>query len=628
MDFFDPSRFPARWNCGDWPDYLAWLHIISDLIIFASYTLIPIITIIYMRRRPHLYFSKLFILFSLFILFCGIGHLIEAIIFWYPIYPFAGLNKAITALVSAGTVISLFYYLPRALNLPELASVNQQLQEHTSRLQKLGSELDIERARLIRAQAIGNIGDWRYDIEKDTIYWSDQVYYLFERDIDAGPPQSLEENLRYYTEESAAALTKQVADAIQGKGCTADHEVVLPSGKKAWHQASIIPELDPVTNKVVQLSGTVQDITERKRHEELFETLIESSVSATIMCNQQGVITYSNSETCSLFEYSMEELLGQKVEILIPEDTRPEHPSLRDGYFKNPTKRAMGSGRRLKGIKKSGEPVDVEIGLNPAMVADEIHVIATIIDVTKSVEQERVIELKNQQLESFNEELKHFAGMASHDLREPLRKMVFFSDIITKEKDQLSEIQQESLKRLSVTADKMQQLVESLLIFSKLGKDQLHIKCHLAKELIDSVLLDLKDQIDESNAQIKIDIEASDTTIFTDAVLFEQLLMNLVSNAIKYRDSERHPEILITLQQDDGTIHLSVSDNGIGFIKEHSEEIFKPFVRLKNKQQSGSGIGLATCRKICGLLSGTIRAESVPGKGSTFYAELKELRND
>ena len=628
MDFFDPSRFPARWNCGDWPDYLGWMHILSDIVIFASYTLIPIITIIYMRQRPHLYFSRLFILFSLFILFCGIGHLMEAIIFWYPIYPLAGLNKIFTAIVSAATVLSLFYYLPRALKLPELASVNEQLQEHANRLQTLGSELDIERARLIRAQAIGNIGDWRYDIAADKVHWSDQVFALFERDVADGPPKGFEENIAYYTEESAAELTRQVEEAIQGKGCTADHELLLPSGRRVWHQASIIPEFDPKTKKVIRLSGTVQDITDRKRHEGLFETLIESSVSATIMCNQQGIITYSNSETCNLFEYNMEELLGQKVEILIPESIRPEHPSLRDSYFKNPTKRAMGSGRRLKGIKKSGQPVDVEIGLNPAMVDGDIHVIATIIDVTKSVEQERVIELKNQQLESFNEELKHFAGMASHDLREPLRKMVFFSDIISKEHDQLSELQQESLKRLSTTADKMQQLVESLLIFSKLGKEQIHVKCHLVNDLIESVLRDLKDQIDESNAHIKIDLQGPDVTIYTDAVLFEQLLMNLVSNAIKYRSNERTPEILITIQQDEGNVHLSVSDNGIGFDMKQSEDIFKPFVRLKNKQQSGSGIGLATCKKICALLSGTIRAESIPGKGSTFYAELKETRDD
>jgi PAS domain S-box-containing protein len=126
-NFFDTSDFPARWSCGNWSEFLGWLHIFSDTATFAAYFAIPLVLFYFARRRRDFPFIKLFWLFGAFILACGTVHLIEAIIFWYPIYRISGAMKFVTAVVSWGTVIALVRYAPRIMAIPSLAATNQQL---------------------------------------------------------------------------------------------------------------------------------------------------------------------------------------------------------------------------------------------------------------------------------------------------------------------------------------------------------------------------------------------------------------------------------------------------------------------------------------------------------------------
>ncbi|SKA97026.1 His Kinase A (phospho-acceptor) domain-containing protein [Prosthecobacter debontii] len=126
---FDTSGFPARWHCGMWDEGHGWLHIISDTLIFGAYTLIPVSLLIFAwKKHREILFAKLVWLFAAFILACGIGHLIEATIFWHPWYRFSGLVKAITALVSWATLIMIIRLLPTALHVPGLLTVNKKLE--------------------------------------------------------------------------------------------------------------------------------------------------------------------------------------------------------------------------------------------------------------------------------------------------------------------------------------------------------------------------------------------------------------------------------------------------------------------------------------------------------------------
>src|SRR5690349_18365635 len=125
---FDPSGFTPRWVCGDWPASLGWLHIGSDLAIWGAYTAIPVVIGYYALRRKDVPFVPLFWLFGAFIFACGAVHLIEAVIFWNPVYRLAGAVKLITALVSWGTVLALIKVVPDAMRLPGLARLNTELE--------------------------------------------------------------------------------------------------------------------------------------------------------------------------------------------------------------------------------------------------------------------------------------------------------------------------------------------------------------------------------------------------------------------------------------------------------------------------------------------------------------------
>lgn len=136
LKFLDTSDFPARWSCGNWSDFLGWLHILSDLATFGAYFAIPGVLIYFVRKRQDIPFSKLFWLFAGFILTCGTGHLIEAIIFWHPIYRVSGLMKCITAMLSWATVVAFIRYLPRVLHFPSLAETNERLMEEIAQCQE------------------------------------------------------------------------------------------------------------------------------------------------------------------------------------------------------------------------------------------------------------------------------------------------------------------------------------------------------------------------------------------------------------------------------------------------------------------------------------------------------------
>jgi len=158
-DIFDTSGFPARWHCGTWSEALGWLHIGSDTAIFAAYIAIPIVLAYFVLRTPDIPFPRIFWLFAAFILSCGFGHLLEAVIFWQPVYRLAGVVKLVTAIVSWGTVVALVFVMPHALKFPGLAKLNTdltlsnaELQLMMDRVQQRTASLQIEVAERQRAE--------------------------------------------------------------------------------------------------------------------------------------------------------------------------------------------------------------------------------------------------------------------------------------------------------------------------------------------------------------------------------------------------------------------------------------------------------------------------------------------
>ena len=380
-------------------------------------------------------------------------------------------------------------------------------------------------------------------------------------------------------------------------------------------------------NPVVTVDGTlvlasIIDITERKKAEERFRLVVESAPNAMILVNSSGQITLVNTQTEKLFGYTRNELIGNKLEMLIPERFRNYHPGHRDMFFQKPQTRPMGAGRDLFALKKDSTEVQVEIGLNPIETAESNMVLASIIDITERKIQE--LSLKKQvELETKNAELEQFAYIASHDLQAPLRTVSNYMQVF--EEDYLSLLDGNArnyLDKVNKAVERMSALIKALLDFSLLGRD-MRLNFTDCKKIISDVLADIEQTIIASGAIVEV---GEMPTINVYEVEMRQLFQNLISNAIKFSKKDVQPIIKINAERIKNKWKFSVIDNGIGIDPEYFERIFFIFQRLNLADQyEGYGIGLANCKKIVALHKGEMGVESELAVETTFYFTISDL---
>lgn len=377
-------------------------------------------------------------------------------------------------------------------------------------------------------------------------------------------------------------------------------------------------------NPVVTADGTlvlasIIDITERKKAEQRFRLVVESAPNAMVLVNWEGTISFVNEQTEKLFGYEREELIGVKLEILLPERFRHDHPDRRNEFFQNPSVRSMGAGRELFARRKNGSEVQVEIGLNPIDTDEGPMVLASIIDITERKNQEGILIRKNE-LEVKNKELEQFAFLASHDLQEPLRTVSNYIQIL--EEDHAKDFNEDAvrhLKTIDQATKRMSVLVKALLMYARIGRDQ-KLNYTDLNRILSEVFADLENTIVQSGAKIKSDDLPS---LHVYEIELRQLFQNLISNAIKFSKADVQPEVEIRCKQEGEFWTFSVRDNGIGIDPKHLDRIFFIFQRLHIKEEyEGHGIGLAHCKKIVELHGGRIWVESSPQKGSTFYFNI------
>lgn len=244
-------------------------------------------------------------------------------------------------------------------------------------------------------------------------------------------------------------------------------------------------------------------------------------------------------------------------------------------------------------------------------------------DITDLKLQEQVTESYAQALMTTNQQLEEFAQAASHDLQEPLRKIETFGGRLSEKcGDQLDESGARYLDRILDATGRMRRLVEDLLSFSQITDKRSTFEEIELNTVLQDALYTLDLSIDEQNAQICIDELPSMVGDFTQ---LSRLFQNLLSNSMKYVAPDTVSKIHVeAVDPEDDLVTIAIHDNGIGFEQKNADKIFKAFQRLHGRsgKYAGSGIGLASCQKIVDQHEGSIRAESTPNVGSTFFVTL------
>lgn len=501
-----------------------------------------------------------------------------------------------------------------------------------------------------------------------------------------------------------------------------------------------------------------------KASEQMFSSVIEAAPTGMLIINAVGEIVLVNHVIESLFGWSKEELIGQKVEILVPDGVRAGHPKLREGFVKEGRARAMGIGREVHGQRRDGGLFTAELGLKPFQTSNGVFVVASVVDVTSRLEGERLlfeseerlslalsgsgeglwdweiakgtffwsseyidllgvdrlllkpetdlfeqrlhpedrvevlaVREKNMatgglfnvdcrlrkedgnhvwinvrgrtyrdafgkpirmsgtvrdisarksaeneltasmtELSHANKELRNFAYITSHDLREPLRAIASFVQLLKADYgEQLDESANEYMDFAIKGAKRLQSMILSLMTYSKVDAEEKVFKQLSLSEPISIAASELTLAVEETSAVL--DIESGFPMVKGNSMQLTQLFQNLIANAIKFH-RENAPVIRISYENGKGSKFAAllspdrsycvvrVEDNGIGVAPEYQEKIFSMFQRLHTAGEfEGNGIGLALCSKIATRHKGLIWIESEEGKGSVFHVALPLL---
>ncbi|MEZ5014616.1 MAG: PAS domain S-box protein [Chitinophagales bacterium] len=382
--------------------------------------------------------------------------------------------------------------------------------------------------------------------------------------------------------------------------------------------------LENISDRDLVMS-VVEDIEFQKSNEqalieseEKFRAVFESSPMGIMITRKPGVIVDVNTAVADMMGYSEHELKGMSVIDLT-------HPDDLETTIENNMKLYSGGiqhySTEKRYIRKDGRAFWAKTVVSfMHVVNDEVITVAVVENIDRRKKTEQTLEQKNKELTHINQELEHFAYVASHDLQEPLRTITSFIQILDKRYgDQLDEDGQQFMGFVVEGAKRMQTLIHDLLEYSRINRFNNAFEKIDLNEIFDTVNRVLKDKIESNDALV---MSENLPTVYGSKLQLTQVFQNLIDNAIKFRGKKK-PEIIISLNDMHDKWELVFRDNGIGISPEYYQRIFVIFQRLHTLEEyTGTGIGLAVCKKIIERHGGEIWVESKPGKGSAFHISI------
>ncbi|MFZ0630530.1 MAG: PAS domain S-box protein [Acidobacteriaceae bacterium] len=414
------------------------------------------------------------------------------------------------------------------------------------------------------------------------------------------------------------------------------------SGHRLMVLSRWIRELGVAESHVLETNVDVSErqqriaLEEQARLERRFRQLLEAAPDAIVEVSADGNVVLVNRVAEEMFGYPRDELIGQSVDLLVPDTVRQHHRGYRNAYLEHPRTRPMGTGLELHGRRRNGSLFPVEISLSPIQTEGGVHVTAVIRDVTerKRAEQEvrrlqlqytGELEARNREIERANRLKSEFLASMSHELRTPLHTIIGFAELLEEgHEGALNQAQSRFLEHIRRDSEHLLELINDVLDLSKVEAGQLVLKreAYLLARSVGEAL----DAIRPGAAAKGITIEERGTReslVDADPLRVKEMLYNLLSNAVKF--TPEGGKVWVDTAEDGGFARITVGDTGIGIPVGEHENIFDKFYQVGNTTRGvreGTGLGLSITKELVQMHGGWMEVESTPGEGSLFIFRL------
>lgn len=398
-----------------------------------------------------------------------------------------------------------------------------------------------------------------------------------------------------------------------------------------------------------------------KRHIEMLDALFKHATEGIIVVDGQGIIAMINPKAQELFGYSDGELIGRKIEVLVPTRNAGRHISHREGYSHEPRARGMGKSMDLFARRKDGSEFPVEVSLSPFTTSEGQFVVSFIVDITARKIQENAIFLANKEIQKLNAELEErvvqrtheladalmkleasqaevlralekerelndmkskFVTVASHEFRTPLATILSSASLIGRyptleEEDK----RQKHVSRIKSAVNNLTEILNDFLSIGRLEEGMVHaIPVEITLRSFCSELLDEVRALCKEGQQLHYE-GIGEEEVWIDKHVLKNILINLISNAIKYSNPGK--AIFLRTCAGKEQVSFEIEDQGIGIPESDQVHVFDRFFRANNAGNvQGTGLGLNIVKKYIDVLKGDITFESTPGVGSTFRVVL------
>ena len=500
---------------------------------------------------------------------------------------------------------------------------------------------------LERAEELSHLGGWEYDVSCGELTWTREVYRIHGLDL-GFDPSDVGRDLSFYSPGSAPVIAQAYRRALEaGEPYDLELELDRADGERIWVRTVGRPVVEG--GSVVRVTGNIMDITDRKRTEQALREsehrlrrFYEAGIIGVIYWNMDGEIVDANDRFLEMVGYSREELEAGEVDWM----------HMTPAEFSHLDERSM---EELRATGVNAAPFEKQyyrrdgsrlpIIVAGAMLDDEcFNGVALVLDVSEqkaaeealrrlNAELEQRVRDRTAQLEAANRELEAFAYSVSHDLRAPLRHISAYSGILTSQAgDTLDDDSRECLDNISSSVRSMGELIDDLLQFSRIGRAELRIGDVDMDQALAEALAPLRDEC--RGRHVEWTVRAL-PHVTGDPVLLRQVWANLLDNALKYTRGRNPARIEIGVTGDAGSSAgeagaedvFFVRDNGVGFDMTFAHKLFGVFQRLHDASEfEGTGIGLASVRRVVDRLGGRTWAEAEPEKGATFFFALPRRR--